>query len=77
MRIRRVLVVAVSAGLVAAAAANPAAAKMYKMHKKMCSNAMMQACIMEKSGMKHPAWTSQCLAEKWGVKVVNPGPCKW
>jgi hypothetical protein len=79
MRIQSVLAIAVSAWLVAAATANPAAAKAmhHKMMHKACSNKMMQACIMEKGGMKHTAMTSQCLAEKWGAKIVNPGPCKW
>lgn len=74
MRIQRVFCLTISAGLVFAAANEAMAAKM--MHK-MCSDKMMEACIVEKGGMKHSAMTSQCLAAKWGAKVVHAGPCKW
>jgi hypothetical protein len=72
VRTSAVLVLVAMAATVISAAAGRALAE------NDCPKEKRKVCIQETLGghtIKHPAYTNECLAAKFGGKVLNDGDC--
>lgn len=41
-----------------------------------CPFVLFEACVKEKDGFIHTAWTNACLAKERGAKILYKGACK-